>query len=373
MHDAHGNFTMGTNAMANHLGLSPQGLRWYEKQGLISPAKETGRRRFTPTDLCTLSGLRQYQHIGIPLNEAHELITSTPSCIINFTEQHIMRRRRELAIQRIELDATEERCDLIADYICDGVKIRDVKFGPLLFKEGTDVGSLFLEKPASSFDTAFSEWSDLPPCAFYLNIRDYRSSNIDPILGMLESSQPGVNSKLGVALEPKYLSFADEAVRKDATRGGALTLEAVDAIYVLFVRPADNPNTLVKLLREHAHGRKLSSTVYLKPVACFREDHANKTLWEAWIPLEKSKGREDATCTGIVTIDENWAHEIGLTHREYEILSNRLSGLSVARIAENLYISPSTIKTHIRNAYRKLAVSSLKEAREVARLVPSQH
>jgi two-component system nitrate/nitrite response regulator NarL len=47
-----------------------------------------------------------------------------------------------------------------------------------------------------------------------------------------------------------------------------------------------------------------------------------------------------------------------LTARELEILSLIADGLSVAEIAGRLYLSPFTIKTHIKRTYRKLGVSS---------------
>src|SRR5690625_900141 len=51
-----------------------------------------------------------------------------------------------------------------------------------------------------------------------------------------------------------------------------------------------------------------------------------------------------------------------LTRRESQILELLPQGHSRARIAERLYISPSTVKTQLRSIYRKLEVSSAAEA-----------
>lgn len=51
-----------------------------------------------------------------------------------------------------------------------------------------------------------------------------------------------------------------------------------------------------------------------------------------------------------------------LTHRENAVLSHLAVGFSREKIAEDLSISPHTVKTHIRNIYRKLGVSSRFEA-----------
>lgn len=53
----------------------------------------------------------------------------------------------------------------------------------------------------------------------------------------------------------------------------------------------------------------------------------------------------------------------GLSPREKEIGEMLLSGFSYKEIADNLFISLSTVKTHINNVYRKTDVSSRKELR----------
>lgn len=51
-----------------------------------------------------------------------------------------------------------------------------------------------------------------------------------------------------------------------------------------------------------------------------------------------------------------------LTGREYAVLEKIAAGLSSARIAADFSISPHTVKTHIRNIYKKLGVSTRLEA-----------
>jgi DNA-binding NarL/FixJ family response regulator len=52
----------------------------------------------------------------------------------------------------------------------------------------------------------------------------------------------------------------------------------------------------------------------------------------------------------------------GLSERESEIIILIAEGHSNAEIAASLYLSPNSIKTHIRNAYRKLAVTRRAQA-----------
>lgn len=48
---------------------------------------------------------------------------------------------------------------------------------------------------------------------------------------------------------------------------------------------------------------------------------------------------------------------VSLTPREHEVLALAAEGLSVARIGERLFLSPSTVKTHLAHIYEKLGVS----------------
>ena len=51
-----------------------------------------------------------------------------------------------------------------------------------------------------------------------------------------------------------------------------------------------------------------------------------------------------------------------LTRREKEILSLLAEGLSNKEIAEKLFISPGTVKTHVKHIYKKLNVKRRMEA-----------
>ena len=55
-----------------------------------------------------------------------------------------------------------------------------------------------------------------------------------------------------------------------------------------------------------------------------------------------------------------------LTDRELEVLRFLQTELSVSELGKLLYVSPSTIKSHVKSVYRKLGVSSRKEAVEQA-------
>jgi DNA-binding NarL/FixJ family response regulator len=58
--------------------------------------------------------------------------------------------------------------------------------------------------------------------------------------------------------------------------------------------------------------------------------------------------------------------DYNLSKREIEILEQLSKGLTYTVIADNLFISPGTVRKHIENIYRKLQVSNKVEALKVA-------
>lgn len=59
--------------------------------------------------------------------------------------------------------------------------------------------------------------------------------------------------------------------------------------------------------------------------------------------------------------------EISLSKREVEVLEQLSTGLSYTLIADNLFLSPSTVRKHIENIYKKLQVHSKIEAVQKAK------
>lgn len=66
-------------------------------------------------------------------------------------------------------------------------------------------------------------------------------------------------------------------------------------------------------------------------------------------------------------IDYSKVTELNISKREYEILCAIASGLSNAEIAEKLFVSESTIKTHVSNLLSKLNARRRTEAVRIAK------
>lgn len=68
-----------------------------------------------------------------------------------------------------------------------------------------------------------------------------------------------------------------------------------------------------------------------------------------------------------ISFDNTPSDEINLSAREIEVLEQLAQGLSYTIIADNLFLSPSTVRKHIENIYKKLQVHSKIEAVQKAR------
>jgi DNA-binding NarL/FixJ family response regulator len=73
------------------------------------------------------------------------------------------------------------------------------------------------------------------------------------------------------------------------------------------------------------------------------------------------------------TIDETQMSRLGISKREYEVLGLMSEGLSNQEIAEKLFVSLSTVKTHSSNLFAKLdarrRTQAIQRAKEL-RLLP---
>jgi DNA-binding CsgD family transcriptional regulator len=68
-----------------------------------------------------------------------------------------------------------------------------------------------------------------------------------------------------------------------------------------------------------------------------------------------------------VTINEVELNKLNLTEREYDVLQLLVKGHSNADIAEHLFLSVSTVKTHVSNLFVKMSVKNRTQAMEKAR------
>jgi DNA-binding NarL/FixJ family response regulator len=144
-----------------------------------------------------------------------------------------------------------------------------------------------------------------------------------------------------------------EATRQIVARGGE------PAIRVLMLTTFDLDEYVFGALKAGASGFLLKDTPPADLLAGIRIVAAGEALLSPSVTrhlIEEYVRRPDSTRVGGHTLD-------GLTDRELEVLTLVARGLSNAEIAERLFVSPATAKTHVARLLMKL------DARDRAQLI----
>ena len=96
------------------------------------------------------------------------------------------------------------------------------------------------------------------------------------------------------------------------------------------------------------------------------------TIFGIWTGAKLTRKRVLITAHQFIPNDQE-RHRLGISKREYEVLELMATGLSNQEIADKLYVSLNTIKTHISNLFLKLEVSrrtqAIRRAKEL-QLIP---
>lgn len=116
--------------------------------------------------------------------------------------------------------------------------------------------------------------------------------------------------------------------------------------------------------------RDLSLEFYLGIVAVMF------TIMGIWAGLKITRKKTVvimAEPVAVFVLDENRLKELGISKREHEVLELMAKGLSNQEIADKLFVSLNTVKTHTSNLFLKLEVNRRTQAIQKAktlRLIP---
>ena len=126
---------------------------------------------------------------------------------------------------------------------------------------------------------------------------------------------------------------------------------------------------LLKVLEYRFFVRDMTLELYLGLVAVF---FIALGAWIGW-RLTHKKSVESAVQVEGFTLDAEELKRLGITKREYEVLENIALGLSNQEIADKLFVSTSTIKTHLSSLFLKLdarrRTQAIQKAKEL-RILP---
>jgi DNA-binding NarL/FixJ family response regulator len=81
----------------------------------------------------------------------------------------------------------------------------------------------------------------------------------------------------------------------------------------------------------------------------------------------QKKADETKKSSTLIAIDYEQIKKLGLTQREHDVLIKMTEGLSNQEIAESLFLSESTIKTHVSNILFKLDAKRRTQAIQIAK------
>ena len=147
-------------------------------------------------------------------------------------------------------------------------------------------------------------------------------------------------------------------IRMAPGSGGLIALEkirdAVPSVQCVMLTAFDNPTYIARAVAAGAHDYILKS--------CSRDELLDSIMNAAsgQIPVRAGELRRVATTMSnrVATPDP----DIPLTQREMQVLRHVALGLSNKEIAQSLTISVETVKEHVQNILRKLAVSDRTQA-----------
>ena len=106
---------------------------------------------------------------------------------------------------------------------------------------------------------------------------------------------------------------------------------------------------LLRILEYRFFVRDLSFEIYVSIIAFIF------TFFGVWLGYKLiNRKKEIIYKNKPVEIDQNAIKELGLSKRELEVLQQMSSGLSNQEIADTLFVSLNTIKTHVSNLFGKL-------------------
>ncbi len=138
-----------------------------------------------------------------------------------------------------------------------------------------------------------------------------------------------------------------------------IRMPGLDGFELLAAIGRDSPETRVLILSAHVDGETVYRALAEGAAGFQSKDSPRETICEAIATVAAGKV---ALCP---EVEAGLAAEIrkrrqaelaALTERELQVLRGVAAGESAAEIGRDLYLSPTTVKSHLRNLYAKLEV-----------------
>ncbi len=161
---------------------------------------------------------------------------------------------------------------------------------------------------------------------------------------------------------PDLILMDIEMRRMDGIEATRKIREMAPEIHILMLTIFEEETHIYNAIRAGAAGYLLKDERPARLHQAILDAHENRMPMS---PLVAAKALEVLRNT-TDTVQQSSPEDYELTPREVEILAPLAKGKTYSEIAASLYISPNTVRRHIENIYRKLAVNSKVEASNLA-------
>lgn len=143
--------------------------------------------------------------------------------------------------------------------------------------------------------------------------------------------------------------------------------QLLPGIEVMMLTVFEQPDKIFNSLRSGAVGYMLKDESPTNIIKAIEE------LLDGGAPMSRTIARKmigllstDANLSDASDLKEQSIKEYGLSDQEVKIIQRLVDGNNYIEISESLFISPHTVKTHIKNIYKKLHVHSRASAVKLA-------
>lgn len=108
--------------LAREFDVTPRAIRFYEAEGLLSPAREGQRRIYTPRDRTRLKLTLRGKRLGLTLSEIREIVDMYDTgrderpqlekflAVLDAHKRQLLQQREDIEIQLSEIGLFEKRC-----------------------------------------------------------------------------------------------------------------------------------------------------------------------------------------------------------------------------------------------------------------------
>lgn len=257
-----------TQELANYLGMSSQGLHWYEEKGLVNPLRRNGRRIYSVDDLCLLSRARFYRQAGFPLDEAKELLSLDVVEAGRQLDEKVDKMRQALEVERARVDIFASRAELARNFKSRVGKFERSTLDPFYYPWALSFDAS-RESPLKQY--VARSWAQDIPFAQYLSV-------------MIGSGEGGVDrSYAGFALPVRYTPFVSDEVRADIAQARMPVYSIGPAWYGLVEASSFDSEGLFFRLAAQLGLRGETIALLRRPVSCRLAKGRLSVFWEAWL------------------------------------------------------------------------------------------